>query len=277
MAKPTKKLSIVVNDESTQEVVFSIRTTRAAIITMISLAVALVGVGSYFLISRTGLRRTMPGYPSAETRMKAIENVVKIDSLERVIDMWAFQVGNIRRIAGGRDPLPPDSMAVARQEVTATGSPELYFSSDSILRAEVAQRERSPMQYGQVHISQIEGLHFFTPVKGIVSEPFSETYHPYIDITATSGTMIFSVLDGTVISSSGSDGAGYTIEVMHDNDIVSIYKRNGKLLRRVGDKVTAGTPIAIAGGTGAGESGVHLHFELWHKGEAIDPAIYIKF
>ena len=46
---------------------------------------------------------------------------------------------------------------------------------------------------------------------------------------------------------------------------------------QVGDKVKAGTSIAIVGNTGDLSTGTHLHFELWHKGEAVDPTRYIKF
>ena len=61
------------------------------------------------------------------------------------------------------------------------------------------------------------------------------------------------------------------------NNIVSIYKHNQKLLKKTGDKVSAGSPIALVGNTGAVTTGDHLHFELWYKGEAVDPVKYIKF
>ena len=48
-------------------------------------------------------------------------------------------------------------------------------------------------------------------------------------------------------------------------------------MKKTGDKVSAGTPIAIVGGTGNTADGEHLHFELWHKGEAVDPTKYINF
>ena len=48
-------------------------------------------------------------------------------------------------------------------------------------------------------------------------------------------------------------------------------------LKKQGDKVTAGTSIAIIGNTGKLSSGDHLHFELWYKGEAINPCDYINF
>ena len=74
-----------------------------------------------------------------------------------------------------------------------------------------------------------------------------------------------------------SEEAGYTIQLQHDGDIVSIYKHNEKLLKTTGDKVSAGSPIALVGNTGNLSTGDHLHFELWHKGETVDPTKYINF
>lgn len=101
--------------------------------------------------------------------------------------------------------------------------------------------------------------------------------HPYIDITAPANSVVMSVLDGTVIGAGWSDDSGYTIQIQHSNDIVSIYKHNQKLLKRTGDKVSAGSPVALVGNTGALTTGDHLHFELWYRGEAVDPTKYIKF
>ena len=35
--------------------------------------------------------------------------------------------------------------------------------------------------------------------------------------------------------------------------------------------------IALIGSTGLLSTGDHLHFELWHKGENLDPTKYINF
>ena len=101
--------------------------------------------------------------------------------------------------------------------------------------------------------------------------------HPFIDITAPAGSVVKAVLDGTVISSGWSSDTGHTIQLQHTDDIISIYKHNEKLLKKTGDKVKAGTAIALVGNSGDLSTGTHLHFELWHKGEAIDPLKYIKF
>ena len=146
-----------------------------------------------------------------------------------------------------------------------------------MLRKEVAAEDKFDIASGRSKTLPIEGMHFFTPLKGVVSQGYDKVLHPYIDITAPNNSVVMTVLDGTVISAGWTDEDGYTIRIQHDGDIISVYKHNQKLMKKTGDKVSAGTPIAVVGGTGTTADGDHLHFELWHKGEAVDPTKYISF
>jgi len=89
--------------------------------------------------------------------------------------------------------------------------------------------------------------------------------------------VVAAVLDGTVINAGWSDDGGFTIMIQHEDNLISIYKHNQTLLKRTGDRVTAGTPVALVGNTGSLSTGDHLHFELWYRGEAVDPSRYISF
>ena len=148
---------------------------------------------------------------------------------------------------------------------------------DSILRQKVLDEEQFGLSERRQRDLPIEGMHFFVPLKGVISQGYDPIVHPYIDITAPANSVVMSVLDGTVIFAGWNDEAGYTIQIQHENDIVSIYKHNQKLLKKTGDKVTAGTPVALVGNTGSLSTGDHLHFELWYRGNAIDPTKYINF
>ncbi|HYD92534.1 MAG TPA: M23 family metallopeptidase, partial [Flavobacterium sp.] len=44
-----------------------------------------------------------------------------------------------------------------------------------------------------------------------------------------------------------------------------------------GSFVDAGEAIAIVGSSGELSTGPHLHFELWHKGLALNPEEFIIF
>ena len=117
----------------------------------------------------------------------------------------------------------------------------------------------------------------FFSSSGVVSRPYDPVQHPYIDISAPAGSLVMTVLDGTVVFAGWNDEMGYIIGVQHEGDLLTFYKHNQKLLKEVGDKVKAGTSIALVGNTGSASSGDHLHFELWYDGEPVNPVDYINF
>ena len=203
---------------------------------------------------------------------------MRIDSLESVIYRWELYSENLRRVVEGEEPLKIDSLINANRESSRTqvDASELALK-DSLLRQQVKEEEQFDISGRDKRNLPIEGLHFFTPLKGVVSQGYDPAVHPYIDITAPAGSVVKAILDGTVINDSWSEDTGYTIQIQHDGDIISIYKHNEKLLKKTGEKVTAGSPIALVGNTGRLTTGEHLHFELWYKGEAIDPTRYISF
>jgi murein DD-endopeptidase MepM/ murein hydrolase activator NlpD len=89
--------------------------------------------------------------------------------------------------------------------------------------------------------------------------------------------LVKATLDGTVIMDSWTLETGYVIQIQHEDNLISVYKHNAKLLKRVGEYVRVGDPIAIVGNSGELTTGPHLHFELWHKGAPLNPEDYISF
>lgn len=269
----------IINSDS-HKALFSVKFTKFTLILTLSLIFAVVIAATYIVTSRTAVKYTIPGYPSAESKQMAVDNVIKIDSLQHIIEMWSVQLTNIQRVLSGKEAFSIDSVAISKDAPAIDEtSKQLYAKDDSLLREEMLKQEKFNISYTtKRQIDQIEGLHFFTPVKGIVTDGYNKALnHPFVDIAAATNTIVYAVLDGTVISAGWNDETGYTMQIQHDNDIISAYKHNEKLLKKVGDKVTAGTPIALVGNTGKLSTGSHLHFELWHKGEAVDPSLYIKF
>lgn len=95
-------------------------------------------------------------------------------------------------------------------------------------------------------------------------------------IKAPEGTEVRAVAVGRVVHSGWMRGFGNLIIVDHGGDYLSIYANNQTLLKRLGDAVRAGEPIASAGNTGGNEES-GLYFELRHLGKAFDPASWINF
>mgnify|MGYP002859259488 CR=1 FL=1 len=119
---------------------------------------------------------------------------------------------------------------------------------------------------------------FFTPLTGIITQPYAPSNHHYgIDIATKENQVVKAALEGTVIFSSWTPDYGYTIGIQHENNYFSTYKHNATLLKKEGEFVKAGEAIAVVGESGSLTTGPHLHFELWRNGTSVNPQEYINF
>jgi murein DD-endopeptidase MepM/ murein hydrolase activator NlpD len=101
--------------------------------------------------------------------------------------------------------------------------------------------------------------------------------HYGVDIVAKENEPVKTITDGTVILATWTLETGYIISIQHSNELISIYKHNSVLLKKIGDVVRGGEIISIIGNTGELTSGQHLHFELWYKGTPLNPQKFITF
>ena len=276
--QPDRKYLFAIMDDDTHDFRFIIRGTKHAAIFAVAGSLALICIITFCLVAFTPLKRIMPGYPSYSTQREAVENAAMVDSLENRMRIMTLQLTNIRRIIAGEEPLPLDSLlsknGVESTEITAEA---MDHHADSILREKIDSIEKYNLRPSGAE-PRLEGLIFFPPVKGVVTEKYNPAKgHPFIDIAVQNNSAVCAVLDGTVIAAYWTDDTGYNIQIQHNNDLISIYKHNTRLLKKVGEKVSAGTTISLAGDAGSISTGSHLHFELWHKGEPIDPSLYINF
>ena len=274
----TSNFRLALIDNQSHKQLLTLHFTRTSFfVTIVSILVMLCAA-IYSIIAFTPVRTFIPGYPDAVSKRAAIQNAITIDSLQTVIYKWGLYSENLKRVMEGMDPVKIDSLITARmQEHAAASDIKEIMKRDSLLREHVKEEEQFGISARTKRNLPIEGMHFFSPLKGVVSQGYDPIIHPYIDITAPEGSVVKATLDGTVIHAGWSEDTGYTIQLQHEGDIISIYRHNEKLLKKTGDKVTAGSPIALVGNTGEISTGAHLHFELWHKGEAVNPTLYINF
>jgi septal ring factor EnvC (AmiA/AmiB activator) len=97
-----------------------------------------------------------------------------------------------------------------------------------------------------------------------------------IFLKAPEGTEVRAVGPGRVVHADWQRGYGNLIIIDHGGAYLSIYANNQSLLKRAGDMVKAGEPIATAGNTGGNEE-PGLYFELRYQGKPFDPASWIRF
>lgn len=271
---PGGRYRLVLSNEHTHKQLWFFNFTKVGltifVVSIIFVALAIV----YSLIAFTPIRTFIPGYPDAYTKSEAINNAIKVDSLENVIYKWNLYSENLKRVLTGEETIKLDSIARLDSAIAEPAIPDP--TKDSILREVVREEEMFEVGREKRNLP-IEGMHFFVPLKGVISQKYDNLMHPYVDITAPKNAVVMSTLDGTVVYAGWSDDAGYMLCIQHENDILSVYKHNSKLLKKTGDKVQAGTPVALVGNTGSLTTGDHLHFELWYNGSSVNPEHYMSF
>jgi murein DD-endopeptidase MepM/ murein hydrolase activator NlpD len=287
MAKNDKKKSnwrdkyrfSVINDTTFEEV-WRIRLTQYNAFLLITFLVLFIIGATTSLIAFTNLREFIPGYPDVTMRRNILMSAIRLDSLDKELALRDKYFANLNAIISGKKPTDIYSVQNANtnyRAISFKNTPE-----DSALRAQVENAERYNLTLGPTSpesVTSLAGLHFFPPVKGIISGRFDiHLKHFGTDIVTKPKSPVSAVLDGTVIFTGWTMETGYVIEVQHSNNIVSVYKHNASLLKETGDLVRAGEPVSIVGDSGElYTSGPHLHFEIWYKGSPLDPEKHILF
>ena len=95
-----------------------------------------------------------------------------------------------------------------------------------------------------------------------------------IDIGGHEGQPVKAAANGKVVyAGSGLVGYGRLIIIKHNENLLSAYGHNSKLLVSEGDQVRAGQQIAEMGSSGTNRTG--LYFEVRQKGKPVNPLRYL--
>lgn len=259
---------------------------------MILMGLLVVGVMvtlTSLLIIFTPVREWIPGYLDPDLKNDARELADLADTLEAKVrqqeqlikslsEIDNFELRNPENQPQGPD-FVPDSAPSARdfpQEPEnmspANGSPTNAGSSAEPATPQVAHKT----QHSHVVMNLVP------PVDGLITSKFdpSNTDDPHygLDLVADENSLIRAVADGVVIFSEYGNQTGYVIGIAHtDYNLISFYKHNSRVFKKVGSHVFSGEAIAVIGNSGKNTSGTHLHFELWYENSPVNPEEYIIF
>lgn len=114
------------------------------------------------------------------------------------------------------------------------------------------------------------------PVRGQILARFSsaEQGNKGIDIAGRDGARINAAADGQVVYAGNAlRGYGNLIIIKHNDDYLSAYAHNKRILVKERQDVKAGQQIAEMGNTDAAD--VRLHFEIRFRGQSVDPMRYL--
>ena len=231
---------------------------------------------SFIVIYFTPLKEYFRGYTSIELRENAVENSMKLDSLESLYISQSKYIKSLKDLLSGNISFEDLDQ---NTENTESNSLELEIVKtnldDSLLRALVDEEDK-------YNAFDLEGERFttvlFPPVKGGLSSGFDyESKHYGVDIAMPENSPVHSISEGIVVFAEWTSETGFVIILEHLNGLTSIYKHNSSIIKTQGDRIETGEIIAFTGNTGSLTTGPHLHFELWYRGEPVDPESYIEF
>lgn len=113
------------------------------------------------------------------------------------------------------------------------------------------------------------GPRLVRPVPGV------NLMHRGQDLGADCGDRVRAANGGTVVQAGWYGSYGNWVMIDHGNGVRTGYAHAESVSVRVGQRVEAGQPVALAGTTGA-SSGCHVHFEVRAGGVAVDPAAFFR-
>jgi len=275
------KYQLVIRKEENLEEKSTFGFTYGKVLVLLFVVFMSIFAGSLYL-SQTLLARWFdPRYAQREMDNKLYQLRLRVDSLAREEEEKAEFIENFKRVLNGDTSNSFVDAPTALKEQTKPIKPvstAKLAPSDSQFRKDFEQSELSLISLTSSKYSELSETFFFTPITGFISDRYDvKKAHYGVDIVAKSNEPVKCIADGTVIVASWTQDAGYVIAIQHRGNLLSVYKHNAELLKKVGSFVNAGEIISIVGNSGEMTSGPHLHFELWYNGNSLNPEEFVTF
>jgi len=205
------KYRFTVYNDTTFEEVWKIRLTRYNAFLIVSFIILFIIGATASLIAFTNLREFIPGYPDVEMRRNIIVSAIRLDSLEREMELRDKYFANLNAIISGKQPVDmisePDTGRKYRN-IEFSSIPEV-----AELKSQVEKEEKLNLSFPRLTESPgLASLHFFPPVKGIVTARFDpRAKHFGTDIITKPRSPVMAALDGTVVFTGWTMETGYVI------------------------------------------------------------------
>jgi murein DD-endopeptidase MepM/ murein hydrolase activator NlpD len=239
----------------------------------------------FLIISYSSIKTLIPGYPNPLEQKALLAKSISLDQrLSEILiksEKEEKYLLNVQQILNGSVPVSIEDNKTKDFSPSKTKAKDVVSSSEKSLREKVTNREKYDIDVipgGALKNDVFPELLLFPPINGEITNKMNiSSGHFGIDLIAPKNEAVLSILKGTVIYQNWSPTDGHVIHIQHKKNLISIYKHNSEVLKKTGDFVDAGEPIAIVGNSGEHSTGPHLHFELWHNGHPINPENFINF
>jgi murein DD-endopeptidase MepM/ murein hydrolase activator NlpD len=221
-----------------------------------------------------------PRFEQVQLNRQLIELDMKVDSLYLEVDKKDQFILSIQRVLRGdtADFSDPARILAGEGQPVNRVTDFSLNPADSAFRKEFEKSDLALISLNNVKYRELQETFFFSPLSGFISDHFNAlTGHLGVDVVAKSNEPVKSIADGTVIFASWTQDAGYVLMIQHKANLISVYKHNAQLYKKVGTFVNGGEIVSIVGNSGELTDGPHLHFELWYNGNPLNPEEFVTF
>jgi murein DD-endopeptidase MepM/ murein hydrolase activator NlpD len=274
----TSRYQLVIRNEENFAEKTSVGFTYSKVILFSVIMFSVIFVISLFL-SKTLLAKWFdPRHAQIEMNKQLIQLKDKVDSLAILDAQKDEYILRVQRILKGDTAAFNDHSESVVTERRNAPKPDELAATDSSFRKDFERSDMSLVSLTTVKYRELQETFFFSPITGFISAHYdNKRLHYGVDIVAKTNEPVKSVADGSVIFASWTQDAGYVMMVQHRGNLISVYKHNAELLKKVGTFVNAGEIISIVGNSGEMTDGPHLHFELWYNGNPLNPEEFVTF
>jgi len=280
-----EKRRVVILDFDSYEERRNYITSKFSLFILASFGIIIFSLLIFIVISYTSIRTLIPGYPnSIEQKALMDKNIALDQKLTELINKTKKEekyLINVQQILSGDIPIDEQDTNWKQFKPVNSEEKNKLSNSEKSIREKVDNREKFDVDIipgGALKNEVLPELLLFPPITGEITNSMNiSSGHFGIDVIAPKNEAVVAILKGTVVYQNWSPNDGHVIHIQHRKNLLSIYKHNSEVLKKIGDFVDAGEPIAIVGNSGEHSSGPHLHFELWHNGYPIDPQKFINF
>lgn len=212
-----------------------------------------------------------------ETTTMAEEETASNDGIEYALDVLDQKIESIKAEIQAAE----SDGAIELSETKLAELNELYDQIKQLEEIKDRIQEIKLMDSDDLPVEEqaewLAGLKDYLPVKNaVMTSGYGlrwSALHTGIDMTAEE-TTVYLVMDGTVTTYEYMSMKGNCLVIDHGNGVVTEYHHLQESLVSVGDVLSAGTPIAVYGNTGA-STGPHLHWEILVNEEYRNPLVYL--
>ena len=165
------KYRLTITNENTLEDIITLRVSKLNGLSVLLSVLFVLFLIASLIVAFTPLRNYLPGYMNSEIRAQVVENALRVDSLQQLVNRQNLYIMNIQDIFQGK----------IKADTIHSIDSLTHLREDSLMErtqreAEFRKQYEETEKYNLTSITarpEIDGLIFYRPTRGMISSPFN--------------------------------------------------------------------------------------------------------